>query len=151
MIGPVNTDPPITEWYYKRDGKTFGPTDLEGLSEMARSLHLREESLIWKEGSATPSLAKDSGMVAFPDRKQLEAAPLPVLQSVLHDEGLYRSSDERILLGFCGGLAHKFQVPVIVVRVLLAISLWLFVGWAYWLAIFLPARPTKDVASGGPT
>jgi phage shock protein PspC (stress-responsive transcriptional regulator) len=56
---------------------------------------------------------------------------------------LYCSSDEKILLGFCGGLAHKFGLSPATMRVIvfLTVFLWLL----YPVGIFLPKLPTKDV------
>jgi phage shock protein PspC (stress-responsive transcriptional regulator) len=55
----------------------------------------------------------------------------------------YCSSDEKILLGFCGGLAHKFNLPIVALRVIVFVTF--FVGLLYFVGIFLPKLPTKDV------
>jgi phage shock protein PspC (stress-responsive transcriptional regulator) len=60
--------------------------------------------------------------------------------------GLHRSSDERVLAGVCGGLAHRFHLPPIVPRIVL-----LFIPiWPLWLVLYiiaaasLPERPTRQ-------
>ena len=55
--------------------------------------------------------------------------------------GFYRSSDEKMILGFCGGLAHKFNMDPMLVRVLA----FLFMGWIYLIGLAFPELPTKDV------
>ena len=71
-------------------------------------------------------------------------APLP---DGLDDRyrGLYCSSDEKMVLGLCGGLAHKFGVQVSVVRVVVFFVM-MFVLWIpYLVGIFLPKVPTRGV------
>ena len=71
-------------------------------------------------------------------------APLP---DGLDDRyrGLYCSSDEKLVLGLCGGLAHKFGVQVSVVRVVVFFVM-MFVLWIpYLVGIFLPKVPTRGV------
>jgi phage shock protein PspC (stress-responsive transcriptional regulator) len=56
---------------------------------------------------------------------------------------IYCSSDDRMILGLCGGLAHKFNVPVAAVRFMAFLSMFFFVGFAYLVGLFLPKLPTK--------
>ena len=73
-----------------------------------------------------------------------QSAPLP---DGLDDRyrGLYCSSDEKMVLGLCGGLAHKFGVQVSVVRVVVFFVM-MFVLWIpYLVGIFLPKVPTRGV------
>jgi phage shock protein PspC (stress-responsive transcriptional regulator) len=58
--------------------------------------------------------------------------------------GFYRSTDDKILFGFCGGLAHKFQMKSSMVRVLTLISGFFIIGWLYFLGIFFHSHPTKN-------
>jgi phage shock protein PspC (stress-responsive transcriptional regulator) len=58
---------------------------------------------------------------------------------------LYRSSDERIVFGVCGGFAHRFGMPPIVIRAAMVLLCFGMVGCAYPFAVFLPALPTKNV------
>jgi len=71
-------------------------------------------------------------------------APLP---DGLDDRyrGLYCSSDEKMVLGLCGGLAHKFGVPVSVVRVVVFFVLMFVLSTPYLVGIFRPKVPTRGV------
>jgi phage shock protein PspC (stress-responsive transcriptional regulator) len=63
--------------------------------------------------------------------------------------GLYCSSDEKLLLGLCGGIAHKTGIQLGVVRGIVLI-LGLFVIWIpYLIGFFLPKLPTKGVPHPG--
>lgn len=63
-------------------------------------------------------------------------------------KSIYCSSDDKILVGFCGGLAHKFSLPSPAMRVIVFISLFFFIGWFYFVGIFLPKLPTKNIPLG---
>jgi phage shock protein PspC (stress-responsive transcriptional regulator) len=70
--------------------------------------------------------------------------PVEVPMDARYD-GLYRSSDDRVLLGLCGGMAHKWGVPATIVRMVvvgLAIGL---VGLAYFAGVFAPELRTKNI------
>lgn len=58
---------------------------------------------------------------------------------------IYRSSDDKIALGLCGGLAHKFGIQTVIVRAVVLISLFFAVGWLYLVGLFLPKLPTKNI------
>jgi len=45
-----------------------------------------------------------------------------------HVKRLYRSRDERIIWGICGGMAKYFSTDPVLVRVLWVLSIFLF-GW----------------------
>ncbi len=143
MISAVKTVPEKEAWYYSRDGQKFGPTDLGGLRKMAIALHLAPDSLVWHEGLPAWVPATTIETLVFPPR----VMPPPSLpaQEVVDPRygGLYRSSDERMVLGVCAGFAHKWKVPVMAVRVAIALLFPLLMGWAYFLGAFLPALPTK--------
>lgn len=58
---------------------------------------------------------------------------------------LYRSDDNKILLGICGGIGEYFDIDPVIVRILLVILIFLgFSGIiAYIVAAFIiPRRPT---------
>ncbi len=59
--------------------------------------------------------------------------------------GLYRSSDEGVLLGLCAGVGHKFDAPVGVVRLAVVIAAFFVFGFLYFAGIFVPAVPTRGV------
>jgi len=58
-------------------------------------------------------------------------------------KGIYCSSDDKYFLGLCGGLAHKFGLPVAVVRLIFVIASSV-IGWIYFAGLFLPKLPTKN-------
>ena len=53
----------------------------------------------------------------------------------------YRSSDEKMFLGVCAGLGHKFNMDPMIVRVIF----FFFVGLWYFVGLAFPELPTKDV------
>lgn len=68
--------------------------------------------------------------------------------------GLYRSSDDRVLAGVCGGLAHKLGFNSTGLRIIVFIVGFFFAAWtlailAYIVCwILFPERATK---AGAPT
>ena len=60
-------------------------------------------------------------------------------------DGFYCSSDDKMILGLCGGLAHKFNFSVSGMRLIMFISMFFAVGWIYLAGFVLPNRPTKNV------
>lgn len=137
MIAPPRPYAPPEQWLYVRDGKRFGPTDFEGLQAMADALHLRQDCKVARMGLQDVRLASDLPGLLFP----AEPPPLPVAMETR--KGFYRSADEKLLLGLCGGVAHRFGVPAILVRTILVLLA--PIGWAYPLCVFMEARPTKDI------
>jgi phage shock protein PspC (stress-responsive transcriptional regulator) len=57
----------------------------------------------------------------------------------------YRSSDQKIILGVCGGISHKFGIQLGLVRFGFVIASFFFIGWIYFGGLFIPKLPTKDV------
>lgn len=77
--------------------------------------------------------------------------PTPGWPAGLDDRyrGFYCSTDDKVLIGLCGGLAHKFDLDVAYVRVGMLL-LGIFVIWLpYLLGFFLPRLPTKNVPRPG--
>jgi phage shock protein PspC (stress-responsive transcriptional regulator) len=63
--------------------------------------------------------------------------------------GFYCSTDEKVLLGLCGGLAHKFDLDIAYVRTGVVL-LGVFVFWLpYLVGFFLPRLPTRNVPRPG--
>jgi phage shock protein PspC (stress-responsive transcriptional regulator) len=135
MISPPQPYTPPEQWLYLRDGKRFGPTDFEGLQAMADALHLRQDCKVARIGSQDAQLASDLPGLLFP----AEPPPLPAAAQLL--TGFYRSADEKLLLGLCGGIAHRLGVPVILVRTILVILA--PIAFAYPLCVFMQAHPTR--------
>jgi phage shock protein PspC (stress-responsive transcriptional regulator) len=136
MISPPRPYMPPEQWLYVRDGKRFGPTDFQGLQAMADARHLRQDCKVARMGSQNAQLASDLPGLLFP----AEPPPLPLTASA--PTVFYRSSDERLLLGLCAGLAHRLGIPTILVRTILILLA--PVGLAYPLCVFMESRPTKD-------
>jgi hypothetical protein len=121
------------KWFYAKNGEKSGPVSGAALKQMANSREIGMSDLVWREGMAewTPA-AKVKGL--FPE-SVIASCPPPLSESQLSvanapeanlDErygSLYCSSDERVVFGLAGGLAHKFGVPVGVVRFLVFISM----------------------------
>jgi len=143
MIGPVQPPPKEPLWFYIRDGKRFGPTDLNGLQLMAEAWHLLPESQVFSDAGTAPGIASGIEGLVFPT----EPPPLP--RTDARYQRLYRSSDERLLLGVCAGIAHKWHLPAVAVRAAAVLLLPLLMGWLYLLGVFLPALPTKPSDSPG--
>jgi phage shock protein PspC (stress-responsive transcriptional regulator) len=101
----------------------------------------------WKTASVLPQSGTPVDFVAAGDMATAVYVFAPAGVGSRDDpyRGLYCSSDDRIIFGLCGGLAHKFDLPVTNVRIVVGI-LGLFVLWVpYLLAILLPKLPTKGV------
>ena len=60
-------------------------------------------------------------------------------------KSIYCSSDDKILLGLCGGLAHKFGLPSAAMRIIFLIPAAFSMGLLYFVGIVLPKLPTKNV------
>jgi len=58
-------------------------------------------------------------------------------------DGFYCSSDDKVILGLCGGLAHKFGMQTSTVRLLTFLFSGIF-GWLYLAGFVLPKQPTKS-------
>jgi phage shock protein PspC (stress-responsive transcriptional regulator) len=139
MIQPMQRHPRPPDWCYERDGSEFGPTDFGGLQAMADCGHLLPACPVWQLGSPERVPADDVGDIHF---RRPEA---PAAQIDSRCFSLYRSSDERIVFGVCGGFAHRLGMPVIVIRATMLLLCFGMVGCAYLFGVFLPALPTKNV------
>ena len=69
------------------------------------------------------------------------------------ENNLFRSSDDKVIAGVCGGIAHRFDLNATGIRWAMAIAT-LILGWtglpviAYLvLWIVLKERPTKNVVN----
>jgi phage shock protein PspC (stress-responsive transcriptional regulator) len=141
------------QWFYSTNGQKNGPVTGAVLKQLARSGELSVGDLLWREGMAEWAPAsKVKGL--FPENvvavtpPPLPASPLAVAVTPATNldqrySSIYCSSDQKILLGLGGGLAHKFGLPPAAMRVIL-----FFVPFgivAYIAAFFLPKLPTKGV------
>jgi phage shock protein PspC (stress-responsive transcriptional regulator) len=146
MIAPVQAAIDGRQWFYTRDGERFGPTDIGGLRRMARSLHLAQESTVWADGMGEWMRATSLSDLVFPvlPPEVVPSMPVEVLMDARYD-GLYRSSDDRVLLGLCGGMAHKWGVPATIVRLVVVGLAGCVVGLAYFAGVFAPELRTRNV------
>jgi phage shock protein PspC (stress-responsive transcriptional regulator) len=60
--------------------------------------------------------------------------------------GLYCSTDDKVLIGLCGGLAHKFGLDVGYVRAGVFLVGFFVIWLPYLLGFFLPRLPTKGIS-----
>lgn len=104
MISPPRPYTPPEQWLYVRDGKRFGPTDLQGLQAMADARHLRQDCKVARMGSQDAQAASELPGLLFP------ADPPPLPAAAQLSTGFYRSADEKLLLGLCRGIDRKSVV-----------------------------------------
>jgi phage shock protein PspC (stress-responsive transcriptional regulator) len=104
----------------------------------------------WKSSTRPPVPGLRVDFVAAGDEASavyVDVGPGAASLSAREDpyRGLYCSSDEKILLGLCGGLAHKYGLQPGVVRGLVFILTFWMLWFPYLIAFFLPKLPTRDV------
>ena len=141
------------KWFYSRNGKRSDAVASSVLKQLARSGDLAPDDLVWKEGMAEwapaskvkglfPAGVAASNPPPLPSSAQA-VADVPAENLDSRYNGLYRSSDQKMLAGVGGGLAHKFGVPLATVRVLL---IFIPLGIPFYIAaLFFPKLPTKGV------
>ena len=139
-----------------RDGAVLGEYPLDQVAEGAMiGTFLPTDDALAHGTTSWIKLAAFSGIQfpasAFPPPPAPSApvAPPPPLPASYG--GIYRSADEKILTGLCGGLAHKMGVDAGLVRFGLVLT-WFFTAsitfWIYWFALLLPKLPTKHLHRG---
>lgn len=160
------------EYYYStNENKKIGPLSIddlkqknitsktliwyEGLEDWKTAEQLPElKSLFEKKESVREKINLDEKLALSQQKiKELEKKisnnqnqtnqEIPITKSGGY-ESIYCSSDDKYLLGLCGGLAHKFGVPVALVRLVFFASSWFFIGWIYFVGFFFPKLPTKN-------
>ena len=148
-------------WFYVQSGIQSGPIGTSALRTMSATGQIKATDLVWRQGMSDWALAaRVKGL--FPESvAALTPPPLPshayirpsakpsaTSASANMDEqynSLYCSSDEKRVLGLCGGLAHKFGLPIGAVRFAALVSMFAFIGFFYFAGLFLPKLPTKGV------
>jgi phage shock protein PspC (stress-responsive transcriptional regulator) len=148
-------------WFYVQNGAQLGPIATAALRSMTATGQIKADDLVWRHGMSDWALAaRIKGL--FPESvAALTPPPLPVqrngkslarpsaraAESNLDEryDSIYCSSDEKKVLGLCGGLAHKFGLPLTALRFVVFLSMFAFVGWFYLAGLFLPKLPTKGV------
>lgn len=64
-------------------------------------------------------------------------------------DGVYRSSDDRVLAGVCGGLAHKWGMSSTGLRIIVFVISFFLFAWIVPIIVYIvcwatfPARPTR--------
>jgi phage shock protein PspC (stress-responsive transcriptional regulator) len=133
-----------------RDGSVLGDYTLEQVVEGAQSGTFRPSddalitgSLEWSKLIAVAGVTFPASAFPAPPAPVAPAPPLPTQYS-----GIYRSSDEKVLLGLCGGISHRVGVAPGLARFVLVLT-WFFTWsatfWIYWFALLLPALPTQHL------
>jgi phage shock protein PspC (stress-responsive transcriptional regulator) len=64
-------------------------------------------------------------------------------------EGIYRSTNDRVLGGICGGLADKWDMNATALRIIVFVVTFFLGAWLIWIIVYivlwaaLPEPPTK--------
>ncbi len=133
-----------------RKGKILGDFTFEQIIEGARSGNFLPSDDVLQKGNSSWTKLGNIESVEFPKAMappllvECEAPPRPPEYS-----GIYRSSDQNILTGFCAGIAHRFSIDSGLARfvfVILFITTGSILFWVYLLSLFLPRLSTKEVA-----
>jgi phage shock protein PspC (stress-responsive transcriptional regulator) len=136
------------EYYCLINDVQLGPYDIVTLvSKISR------DTLVWREGIEWEKACNVEELSKFFPEPQVVVVQAPVSHSAPQSSsnqiapytGLYRSQDEKVFTGFCGGLAHKYKMNVALVRVIVFFSFSLYVGWFYFAGLFFPKYPTKNI------
>jgi len=72
---------------------------------------------------------------------QGSGSPTTFGQRPLPYQGFYRSSDEKVFAGVCGGLAHKWGVSHGAVQAIFVILFFFFFGWLIYPVCWLAFKP----------
>lgn len=132
-----------------RSGRLLGQFTLEQVRDWALSGEfLPSDDALLESGTIWTKLNLLQG-VEFP-KALAPTPPLDVFPPPRPPEytGIYRSSDERLVTGFCAGVAHSLGVHRGTVRFSFLILVLLTGSLAFWIYLFsllLPQLPTKNV------
>jgi GYF domain 2 len=105
----------LKQFSYSRDGQDFGPTDLGGLRQLARSMHLRPECMVREQGRPEAVQASAIKGLRFtdPEIQADDGRIRPVLMDLV-----YLAEQRRLILSvLLGGAA--FLATLFVVTLLL--------------------------------
>jgi phage shock protein PspC (stress-responsive transcriptional regulator) len=133
-----------------RKGIILGDFTLEQIIDGARTGNFLPSDDVLQKGNSSWTKLSNIESVEFP--KSIVPSPLVECEALPRPpeySGIYRSSDQNMLTGFCAGLAHRFGIHHGLARFVFVI-LFIITGsilfWVYWLSLLLPKLPTKDVA-----
>ncbi len=133
-----------------RKGIILGDFTLEQIIDGARTGNFLPSDDVLQKGNSSWTKLRNIESVEFP--KSIVPSPLVECEALPRPpeySGIYRSSDQNMLTGFCAGIAHRFGIHRGVARFVFVI-LFIITGsilfWVYWLSLLLPKLPTKNVA-----
>lgn len=125
----------------------LGPYDLVTLvSKVTRDTLVWREGIEWEKACNVEELQKffpEPQVVIVQGAATTSATGFATAASADYS-GFYCSNDDKVILGFCGGLAHKYKMSVRTVRTLVFISFFFYIGWFYFVGLFLQKYPTKN-------
>jgi phage shock protein PspC (stress-responsive transcriptional regulator) len=142
----------MSDMRVSRKGRILGTFTQEQLAEGARSGSFVPSDDVLLKGSSAWIKLEMIEDVEFPKRTM--PLPLPATAADAPPrppeyDALYRSADQKLLTGFCAGMAHRFSFQPGVARfafVVLCIVTGSVLFWGYWLSFLLPRLPTRNVA-----
>jgi phage shock protein PspC (stress-responsive transcriptional regulator) len=133
------------DYYCLLNDVQFGPFDMATLMTK-----IDRDTLVWREGIEWEKACNVDELRKFFPEPQIVMAPISnhsfQNQSnghVYQYEGFYCSSDDKVFIGFCGGLAHKYKMNPKIVRAVIFFTFFFYVGWLYFFGLLLPKHPTK--------
>ena len=93
----------MQRWIYSRDGETFGPTDMGGLRQLARSMHLLPDSKVRQHGRSDAVLASSIAGLCFvaPD-DPADGTPQSKFPDEMDQQYLAEQARSFLLYALCG-------------------------------------------------
>ena len=76
----------------------------------------------------------------------VEAAPSAAAGTKPSEGGLYKSSNQKIVMGVCGGLADRFGINLVVLRIVVFGSCWFMVPFVGYILLGLLLKPRETGA-----
>ena len=137
----TNKTSEIKEYYCLINEVQYGPYDVATLiSKIDRNTIVWRDGIEWIKASEVMELKK---FFPEPERVVVENKSTKSKEIIPSNSypGLYCSSDDKIIFGLCGGLSHKFGVPVGLIRIIAFFTFGFC--YAYIIGIFLPKNSTK--------
>jgi len=137
----TNKTSEFQEYYCLINEVQYGPYDVASLiSKIDRNTLVWRDGIEWIKASEVIELKK-----FFPDPELVVIQNTSTISNEITPStsypGLYCSSDDKIIFGLCGGLSHKFGLPVGLIRIIAFFSAGFF--YVYIIGIFLSKYPTK--------
>jgi len=154
MTLSLDKDKNELKYYYSENGATLGPFSLVKLLEKIDGNTLvYRDGIQWTTARELDELKKFFQVEKVVVKTVVEEKVKTINQGsqqsqfgLQHTEKLpelYRSTDSKVIFGFCGGLSHKFNVNVIFIRIIF-IFMYFILIWLYFFTFLLPAVSTKN-------